>query len=97
MPGAVSETLQRVRLSLDVTPEMHTNLKLAATRRRMTMSSLLRQVLQGALEALGEAEVVGDVDLDDVAVRRDLAAASVAGLGDFWDNDIDAQWQEFQP
>ncbi len=96
MPGAASETLQRVRLSLDVTPEMHTTLKLAATRRRMTMSSLMRKVLQGALEALGEPEV-GDVDLDDVAVRRDLAAASVAGLGDFWDNDIDAQWQDFQP
>ncbi len=96
MPGAVPETLRRVRLSLDVTPEMHTTLKLAATRRRMTMSSLMRKVLQGALEALGEPEV-GDIDLDDVAVRRDLAAASVAGLGDFWDNDIDAQWQDFQP
>jgi hypothetical protein len=62
----------------------------------MTMSKLLRQILQGSLEALGESAVV-DVDLDDVAARRELATASVAGLGDFWDNEIDAQWQDFQP
>ena len=36
-------------------------------------------------------------DLDGLAVRRDLAAASVAALGDFWDNDVDAKWQDFQP
>ena len=36
-------------------------------------------------------------DLDDVSVRRDLAAASVAALGDFWDNEVDLEWQNFQP
>ncbi len=36
-------------------------------------------------------------DLDDASVRRDLAAASVAALGDFWDNEVDLEWQNFQP
>ena len=35
-------------------------------------------------------------DLDSLAVRRELAAASVAALGDFWDNELDAQWQNFR-
>jgi hypothetical protein len=96
MQASAPEKQQLVRLSLDVTPEMHTALKLAATRHRMTMSKLLRQILQSSLEALGES-AAGDIDLEDIAVRRHLAAASVAGLGDFWDNEIDAQWQDFQP
>lgn len=36
-------------------------------------------------------------NLDSLTVRRELAAASVAALGDFWDNEVDAQWQDFQP
>ena len=39
----------RVRLSLDVPPELHTALKVAAARRRITMSELLRQLLESAL------------------------------------------------
>lgn len=85
----------RVRLSLDVSPELHTALKVAAARRRITMSELLRQLLGSALAALGDGPM--SEDLDDLAVRRELAAASVAALGDFWDNEVDAQWQDFQP
>ena len=85
----------RVRLSLDVPPELHTALKVAAARRRITMSELLRQLLESALAALGDGPM--SEDLDDLAVRRELAAASVAALGDFWDNEVDAQWQDFQP
>ena len=36
-------------------------------------------------------------DTDDLAVRRELAAASVSALGDFWDNEVDVEWQSFQP
>ncbi len=86
---------ERVRLSIDVSPQLHTALKLAATRRRMSMSGLLRTLLEGALEALDEPPE--SLDLDNEVVRRDLAAASVAALSDFWDNDIDAQWQDFEP
>ena len=36
-------------------------------------------------------------DTDDLVVRRELVAASVAALGDSWDNEIDIEWQDFQP
>ncbi|MFQ6015972.1 MAG: ribbon-helix-helix protein, CopG family [Anaerolineae bacterium] len=86
----------RVRLSLDVSPELHTALKVAAARRRISMSELLRQLLENAFIALGASPALEE-DLDSLAVRRELAAASVAALGDFWDNEVDAQWQNFQP
>lgn len=86
---------RRVRLSLDVSPELHTALKTAAARRHVTMSELVRQLLKGSLAVLSAGSVYDD--LDDLAVRRELAAASVAALGDFWDNEVDAQWQDFQP
>jgi plasmid stability protein len=95
MPAQAATKTPRVRLSLDVSPELHTALKIAAARRRITMSELLRQLLESALAALGDGPM-GE-DLDDLAVRRELAAASVAALGDFWDNEVDAQWQDFQP
>lgn len=38
-----------------------------------------------------------DEDLDKLAIRRELAAASVAALGDFWDNEVDSQWQDSAP
>ena len=40
---------------------------------------------------------LSDEDTDDLAVRRELAAASVALMGDFWDNEVDAEWQDFAP
>ena len=87
---------QRVRLSLDVPIELHTALKVTAARRRLSMSDLVRQLLGSALAVLGDSCTVYE-DLDSLAIRRELAAASVAALGDFWDNEVDAQWQNFQP
>ncbi|OGO40510.1 MAG: hypothetical protein A2Z04_01500 [Chloroflexi bacterium RBG_16_57_9] len=87
---------QRVRLSLDVSTELHRTLKIAAARRRLSMSELLRQLLESALVSLGEGPAAYE-DLDSLSVRRELAAASLATLGDFWDNEVDAQWQTFQP
>ncbi|MBE9472273.1 MAG: hypothetical protein KAW49_07110 [Anaerolineae bacterium] len=96
MPVQTQMKPPRVRLSLDVPPELHTALKVAAARRRTTMSELLRQLLKSALTIL-DASPMAEEDLDSLAVRRELAAASVAALGDFWDNEVDAQWQDFQP
>ena len=92
VPKQASTSRQRVRLSLDVSPELHTTLKVAAARRRLSMSELLRQLLESSLVLLGEAPTAHQ-DLDDLTVRRELAAASVAALGDFWDDEVDAQWQ----
>jgi len=87
---------QRVRLSLDVPLELHTALKVTAARRRLSMSDLARQLLESALAVLGDSSTVYE-DLDSLLIRRELAAASVAALGDFWDNEVDAQWQNLQP
>lgn len=40
---------------------------------------------------------LSDEDLDSLAVRRELAAASVFALGDFWDNEAEGEWQYFAP
>lgn len=40
---------------------------------------------------------LSDEDLDSLAVRREMAAASIAVLGDFWDNEVDCAWQDFTP
>ncbi len=60
------------------------------------MSELIRQLLEGAVAALGTRPLARE-DLDSLSVRRELAAASVAALGDFWDNEEDAKWQSFRP
>ena len=87
---------KRVRLSLDVSPELHTSLKMAAVRRRLSMSELLRELLENSLTLPGEGSVAHE-DMDSLAVRRELAAASVNALGGSWDDEVDAQWQAFQP
>ena len=87
---------ERVRLSLDVPAELRTALKIAAAKRRITMSDLMRHLLTSALATL-ESESADAEDLDSLQVRRELAAASVAALGDFWDNEVDSEWQSFQP
>ena len=50
-----------------------------------------------ALPDATDIDWLSDEDLDSVAVRRELAAASVAALGDFWDNEVDLGWQDFAP
>ena len=85
-----------MRINLDVSPELHTALKVTAARRRITMSELLRQLLESALAIL-DAGPMAEENLDSLSVRRELAAASVAALEDFWDNELDAQWQDLQP
>jgi len=87
---------KRVRLSLDVSPELHTSLKMAAVRRRLSMSELLRELLETYLSLLGEGPGAHE-DMDSLAIRRELAAASVNALGGFWDNEVDASWQAYQP
>ena len=56
----------------------------------------LRELLESSLASLGEGPATGE-EIDSLAVRRELAAASVNALGDFWGNEIDTEWQTFQP
>jgi len=49
------------------------------------------------LSTPAEEEMALVDDVDRVAARRDLAAAGVHALGDFWDGETDAIWQTFRP
>jgi hypothetical protein len=60
------------------------------------MSTFPCELPESPLTLLGEGPAATE-SLDSLAVRRELAAASMAALGDLWDNEVDAQWQTFQP
>jgi hypothetical protein len=51
---------------------------------------------QTLLDTIG-IDWLSDENLDSMVVRRELTAASVAALGDFWDNELDREWQDFAP
>lgn len=55
-----------------------------------------RLLLSTSLAVL-QMDLPSNDDLDSLTVRRELAAASIAPLGSFWDNEVDRAWQDFQP
>ena len=93
--GAAEVTNTFVPLSVDVPSAVRKSLEAAANQRHIGLDALVRELLTSSAAVL----TVGSIheDTDSLAVRRDLAAASLAALGDFWDNEVDAQWQTFQP
>jgi hypothetical protein len=50
---------------------------------RISMSELLRELLENSMTLLCEG-LAATESLDSLAVLRELAAASIATLGDFW-------------
>ena len=93
--GAAGVTNTFVPLSVDVPPAVRKSLEAAANQRHIGLDALVRELLTSSAAVL----TIGSIheDTDSLAVRRELAAASLAALGDFWDNEVDAQWQTFQP
>lgn len=71
------------------------DLQAVAQERRTSIDSILNELLSTSL-ALLQMDHLTDEDVDSLAVRRDLAAASIAALGDFWDNEVDLEWQDYQ-
>ena len=93
--GAAGVTNTFVPLSVDVPSAVRKSLEAAANQRHIGLDALVRELLTSSAAVL----TIGSIheDTDSLAVRRELAAASLAALGDFWDNEVDAQWQTFQP
>ena len=72
------------------------NLQAVAQERQTSIDMILNESLSTSLTVL-HMDHLPNEDIDSLAVRRELAAASVAALGDFWDNEVDLEWQIFQP
>ncbi len=69
----------------------------AVAQERQTSIDLILNALLSTSLAVLNMDHLPDEDIDSLAVRRELAAASVAALGSFWDNEEDLEWQKFQP
>ena len=93
--GAAGVTNTFVPLSVDLPSAVRKSLEAAANQRHIGLDALVRELLTSSAAVL----TIGSIyeDTDSLTVRRELAAASLAALGDFWDNEVDAQWQTFQP
>lgn len=85
-----------VWISFRTPPHLADDLQVVAQERQTSIDMILNELLSTSL-ALLQMDDLPDEDIDSLAVRRELAAASVAGLGDFWDNEVDREWQDFQP
>ena len=93
--GATGVTNIFVPLSVNVPSAVRKSLEAAADQRHIGLDALVRELLTSCAAVL----TIGSIneDTESLTVRRELAAASLAALGDFWDNEVDAQWQTFQP
>lgn len=85
-----------VKISFHTPSHLADDLQAVAQERQTSIDSILTELLSTSLALLHTDHLSGE-DMDSLAVRRDLAAASVAALGDFWDNEADRAWQDFQP
>lgn len=85
-----------VWISFQTPTRLADDLQAVAQTRRTSIESILNELLSTSL-ALLQMDHLPDEDPDSLAVRRELAAASIAALGDFWDNEVDQEWQDFQP
>ena len=86
----------KVRLSVEVPAQLHVALKTVAAERHLSLNNLVRELLETSLVLLGEGPAAHE-SLDDLAIRRELARASVIALGGAWDSETDARWQTFRP
>ena len=81
------QTVKRLRISIDVAPELRRRLRLAAAKHDLT-------VRQYVLEAIGERL---QVDLGDEG-KEVLALTAKADpvLAELWDNPKDAEYEQLQ-
>lgn len=77
----VKDGNKRVRLSVEVEPNLHRRVKIAATRRDMTLKDYVVRVLEGIAEEEEEARGGGSVD---------LARLSAAVFARDWESEEDA-------
>ena len=95
-PGVLPAAGSSVWISFQTPSQVAHDLQAVAQQWQISIDMILNELLSTSL-ALLHMEHVPNEDIDSLAVRRELAAASVAALGDFWDNEVDREWQDFQP
>jgi hypothetical protein len=95
MPNVLPASGISVWVSFQTPSRLADDLRAVAQARHTSIDSILNELLSTSL-ALLQMDHLPDEDIDSLAVRRDLAAASIAALGDFWDNEVDLEWQDFQ-
>ena len=85
-----------VRISFQTSSHLAHGLQMAAQERHASIDAFLNELLATSLAILQTDNSTND-DTNSLTIRRELALASVAALGDFWDNEVDREWQDFQP
>lgn len=85
-----------VKISFHLPSYLALQLQAVAQERSASVDAFLNELLATSLAILQMGNFAED-DTNSLAIRRELAAASVAALGDFWDNEVDREWQDFQP
>lgn len=94
-PNAVPAPGRYVRISFQTPSRLADDLQAVAQERQTSIDAILNELLSTSL-ALLTMDHLPDEDIDSLAVRRELAAASIAALGDFWDSEVDLDWAEIQ-
>ncbi len=95
-PRARPAAGRSVKISFHTPSQLADDLQAVAQERQTSIDSILTELLSTSLALLQMDHLPGE-DMDSLTARRELAAASVAALGDFWDNEVDREWQHFQP
>lgn len=84
MARVANPTAKRTRISIDVTPELLTQVRLAAARRELTVRQYLVETIVGRLYA----------DMDEDGPKTALTAKTDPVLAELWDNPLDAIYDQ---
>ena len=95
-PGVLPAPSNSVWISFQTPSRLAHDLHAMALDRQTCIVRILNDLLSPSRAVLHMVLLPAE-DMVCLAVRRELAAASVAALGDFWDNEVDREWQDFQP
>jgi hypothetical protein len=82
MARTIDTPAKRPRISVDVSPELHSRLRLAAARRDLTVRQYLLETI--------EARLRKDLDERSGECATVLTAAEAPALAELWDNPYDA-------
>lgn len=94
--GTLPTAASSVLISFQAPSRLAHDLQAVALERQISIDTVLNELLSTSLAVL-QMDLPSDDDLDSLTVRRELAAASIAALGNVWDNEVDRVWQDFQP
>lgn len=85
----IGDRSRRVRLSVEVDPELHRRVKIAATERDMTIKEYVIGILEGVAEEEEARRKRGDA-----RSTEDLARLSAAAFARDWESEEDSVYDE---